>query len=177
VRVDPALSARLRDADGEQRTLAGALAQDKVLPVIDGLDEHLRALAIRQVNVVGSRLPLVLTSRAVEYAEAVAGAGRGVSQATVVELLPLAAEDIKDYLRGATSQQGPDRWDRVFRDLDTGGPVAAVLANPMMLWLARTVYEFGEHDPGELAALTDREAIENHLLDAFLPAIYPGSGS
>ena len=41
-----------------------------------------------------------------------------------------------------------------------------------MLWLARTSYQAGSRDPGELAddyRLPDKRSVERHLLDGFVP--------
>src|SRR5262249_17814760 len=56
------------------------------------------------------------------------------------------------------------------------GTVAAALATPLMVYLARTVYsDTPHHDPAELLNTTrfpSTEAIEDHLLDEFVPAVY-----
>lgn len=180
----PGLAREVRGATGEVTTLVRALAAGGILPVIDGFDElpqPLRAKAIAVINAQGSDIPLVVTSRPDEYLNAVTAAGRAISRAMVVELLPLRVPEVKAYLAEATAAAPAGRWQSVFRQMDAepGGPLARVLATPLMLWLARTVYERSDRDPGELIDMhrfSDPETIENHLLDAFVPAAYASGG-
>ncbi len=176
----PGLAVRVRAATGETTTLAYALASDGVLPIIDGLDElpePQRGKALTEINAVGSDVPLVVTCRPEEYLGAVAAAGRAVSRAVVVELLPLRVPQVETYLGEATAATLAGRWRAVFDRLDAepDGPLTSALSTPLMLWLARTVYERSDSDPGELAdaaRFSDQETIEHHLLDAFIPAVY-----
>jgi tetratricopeptide (TPR) repeat protein len=176
----PSLAERVKAATGKVTSLADALASDGVVPILDGLDElpeELRAKAIYQINARGSHRPLVLTSRSQEFLGAVGASGRAISGAKVVELRPLSVPRAKVYLGEATAAAPPERWREVFDRLDAepDGALTAVLTTPLMLWLARTIYERSDSDPGELAdreRFSDQEAIENHLLDAFVPAIY-----
>ena len=73
------------------------------------------------------------------------------------------------------------RWDPVFAVLGTGAPAGHALSTPLMVGLARAIYNPrpGElagtlRDPAELCnpALTDRTAVESLLFDAFIPAAY-----
>lgn len=158
-------------------SLAKALVPDHVIPILDGLDElpeRLRAEAIEAINAYGSNRPLVVTSREKEYAEAVAD--RAISRAMEVQLLPLRIAEVEEYLKEATTVSA-GRWDPVFSLLETdpSGPLAAVLATPLMLWLARTIYGKGERDPGDLAEAKlsgDQAALEHHLIAGFVPAVY-----
>ena len=176
----PGLAQRVRDATGKVVTLAYALATDKVLPIIDGLDEMPaaeRARAIIQINDFGSDVPIVLTSRPSEYLDAVAGVGRGISRAAVIEVKPLHVSQARTYLTEATAANPAGRWQQVFKRLDGGPdePLTRVLSTPLMLWLARTVYEYSESEPAELldrARFPNVQALEQHLLDAFVPAVY-----
>jgi len=176
----PGLTRRVRAATGKVVTLAYALATDKVLPIIDGLDEMPaaeRARAIIQINDFGSDKPLVVTSRPREYLDAVAAVGRAISLAAVIELKPLHTSQARAYLTAATAANPAGRWQRVFKRLDAGPdePLTLVLSTPLMLWLARTVYEHSESKPAELldrARFPDAQALEHHLLDAFVPAVY-----
>jgi hypothetical protein len=175
-------------ANGKTRAQA-LVTSGAVLPIIDGLDEMprpLRLKAVAKINKYGSDNPLVVTSRTDEYLDAVGKErARVVLQAVVVELCPLRAADIKDYLHETTAVIPVDRWDRVFDRLDAepDGPLTDTLANPLMLWLVGTVYERAERDPDELAdraRLASRATIERHLLAQFVPAVYadhPEQGS
>jgi hypothetical protein len=180
VRTHPGLAIGIKAATGRMVSLAEELANGGVLPILDGLDElpqDLRAEAIRAINAWGSDIPVVVASRPDEYLAAVTAAGRPVSQAMVIEILPLQVSQVESYLGHATAATRAERWRRVFDAMedDPHGPLATVLTTPLMVWLARTIYEAPDSDPNELAQgklLTDRKEIEHHLLDAFVPAVY-----
>ncbi len=159
---------------------------DRVLPVLDGLDEipqPLRSSALAAVNRALLRDdPVVLTCRAREYEEEITTAGDVLTAAAVVELCPLGHEDLRAYLRVTTPQRRAHKWDAVFTELGDhpDGPVAQALTAPLMAWLARTAYSDSPADPGELLAtdrdgnrlLGDRAAVEGCLLDRLIPAVY-----
>jgi len=74
-----------------------------------------------------------------------------------------------------------DRWSSVLAALGTPSPLGRALSVPLMLSLAREIYTPvpGGHpgaarDPAELSgpALVSREMVEQHLLDAYIPAAY-----
>lgn len=180
IRIDQELSRRPRGATGKRTTLAQLMAASRVIPIIDGIDElprRLRAEAIRRINEAGSNRPLVVTSRPAEYSAALAAAGREISRAAVVAMLPLSLPTVRAYLREAAIPRSVPRWQLVFQQLELapGGPLAAALTNPLLLWLCRRIYSQGDRDPAELAGRPDLghlRAIEKHLFGAFLPAIY-----
>ncbi|MER6313339.1 helix-turn-helix domain-containing protein [Streptomyces sp. NPDC001581] len=171
-------------------TLAAALVDAGwILPVLDGFDEMatgLLGVALRELNT--SVLPLLLTSRTEQFAEAV---GVEVLRRTAgIELLDLDADDLVHYLpRTArpTAPAGPDGpaatgWDPVLERLRTdpdgapGARLAAVLRTPLMVLLARTVYsDTPAQDP---AVLLDSDrfptpgSVEEHLLAGFVPSVY-----
>ncbi|GAA1329479.1 hypothetical protein GCM10009660_00710 [Catellatospora bangladeshensis] len=170
-------------------TTATALVDGgRVLPVLDGFDEiaeGLRDTALKAMN--ATSLPLVLTSRTAEYT---AAAERGVlSAAAGVELVGLAPADVADYLFRTARRLpagDPDKtrtaWDPVLarlrgkRDDPAVVVLAAVLSSPLMVALARTAYsDVPGRDPVELLD-GDRfpapQAVEDHLLTAFVPAAY-----
>jgi len=167
-------------SDGHQALTRAQVLVDRmrVLPILDGLDEVAetsRPLATLAINRYGWSQPLVVTCRSETYME-IAGqeGGTPVARAAVIKLLPLTTTDIEDYL-------GPDpdgRWAATFRRLDAepGGALTQVLANPLMLWLAWTIYRQPGGVPDELAdrdRFGSTEAIEHHLLTEFVPALYP----
>lgn len=180
VRNHPGLAQKVKDTTGEEARLADLMAASAVLPILDGLDElpdELREQVLTEVNAYGSGQPIVVTSRPDEYLGAVAATGRAIAKAMVVELLPLGIPQVQEYLSEATSAMPEGRWTAVFRrlDEDPGGPLASALTTPLMVWLASVIYRTAGNDPGELVTdlrFADQEAIELHLLDAFLPAIY-----
>nr|WP_047177550.1 helix-turn-helix domain-containing protein [Streptomyces sp. MNU77] len=162
-------------------TLAAALVDaGLVLPVLDGFDEiaeGLRQEALEALN--ATSLPLVLTSRAGEYAEAVSAARAPLVWAAGIELAGLAPDDLAAYLSrtarpaaqdgrapgggggegsegGEGGEGGEALWDLVLEVLRSGkdpagGRLAEVLSTPLMIALARTMYsEAPGRDPAEL---------------------------
>lgn len=178
----PHLRARVRVANGRRQNLAAALVGSGwILPVLDGLDmigDVLPSEAITAINSLGPHVPLVVTSLVEPYREAVQLSERGLSQAAVVELLPLELAEVRKYL----APDGAQRWQPVFNSLDenSDGPLAQALRTPLMAWLARTTYAHTRSitvsDPDELCdavRFPNRETIEDHLIDRLLPAAYP----
>jgi len=174
----------------DESTRAGALlASGLILPVLDGLDEipdGVRALAISQVNdALYPGEPLVITCRNQQYREAIrpaSGPGVTLRGAGAVELQPLDVTAVREYLYDdAAGPVAKARWKPVFSVLGTEAPVSQALTTPLMVGLARAIYNPrpGESartlpDPGELCspALADRAAVESLLFDAFIPAAY-----
>lgn len=172
-------------------SLAQALINTgRILPLLDGFDEipeALRPAALHALNAsFTQRSPVVLTSRSEEYRNAVRN-GDVFTAAAVIELRPLDFDDLATYL-WRTVRPGPTsggdevrtKWDPVLsrmRTLSGDSPAAslvAVLSNPLMAALARTAYSDTPGDPAELLSsrFADAEALENHLLDAFIPAAF-----
>lgn len=162
-------------------SLAGALVDaERILPVLDGFDEiasGLQGAALSALNVTDRAL--LLTSRPKEYAMAVKE--KVLSAAAGIELEDLTLDDLTDYLSYA-GRPGANVWEPVLAQLREQQPsegvlnVTAVLATPLMVALARTVYSgIPGHDPQKLLD-TDEFAtpkdIEEHLLAAFVPAAY-----
>ena len=168
-------NADLYGNDAPQRLLS----EGKIIPVLDGLDEiprELRAESISgMVQAFGRDQPFIITCRIEEYEDAVA-AGDVLGSAAVVEILPIDTDQIIAYL----SSLGPAnhvRWTPVFTRLrqDPSGPIAMALSTPLTVWLARTTYGDVGSKPEELLDSTrfdNKEAIEGHLLDKFIPAVY-----
>jgi NACHT domain len=147
------------------------VASSKVVPILDGLDEMPRALqpaAVARINEHRVYRPLIVTSREEQYLDAIRQNREGIKDAPVVAIRPLLAGDIQAYLD--PTGRGP--WAEVLARMDADGPLAAVLANPLMLWLARVVY--ADKSPGNLAFLNTRTSLENHLLEELVPAVYDG---
>lgn len=177
----PGLGEEVGRSTGETGRFADLLvAGARLIPILDGLDElpaASRAEAIAQINDLGSELPLVVTSRTDEYRDAVRRAGSGITAGTVVELCPLRVQEAEDYLREATTAQSAGRWKPLLARLNAepDGRLAATLTTPLFLWLARTIYEDRDAEPAELAdqaRFADGDAIEKHLLETFIPAVY-----
>jgi len=188
----PGLAARL-PGKPRIRGIDALLAAGLIMPILDGLDEipdTLRGIAISKINdALRPGEGIVVTCRAAAYRAAVRPAqGQEVTlRATAgIELQPLDPVDVAKYLRDdAGGPRSASRWDPVVHELRAGAPLSRFLATPLTATLARSVYNLqpGElgaaRDPAELLspALTDRAALEAHLLDAFIPAAYrTGSG-
>ncbi|MFB7666203.1 helix-turn-helix domain-containing protein [Kitasatospora sp. NPDC056138] len=186
LRDHPGLDAR---APG-RLTLAAALVDAGwILPVLDGFDEIARGLhgaALQELNAIS--LPLLLTSRTEQFAEAVAT--DVLRKAAGIDLTDLTTDDLLHYLprtaRPTAPGEGAGRaatvWDpvldRLRRQPDSRSCVnlATVLSTPLMVLLARTVYS---DTPGQdSAVLLDTvrfptpEALEEHLLAGFVPTVY-----
>ncbi|WP_328687453.1 NACHT domain-containing protein [Streptomyces caniferus] len=173
---------------GKRGNLAGLLLdEDKILPVLDGFDEiasGLHGAALRALN--RTTMPLLLTTRPAEYSRVVEDNGV-LTEAAVIELADLTVDDYADYLhRGSrpVREGGEDStaWQPVLARLreEPDGPGAAnlaqVFATPLMVALARTVYR---GTPGrrpsdllDVRKFASPEALQEHLLAAFIPAVY-----
>lgn len=152
------------------------LDSDRIMPVLDGLDELdelLHGAAIDAVDRDLGPMPLVVTCRSAEYETAVRSTGSFLRRAAVVELEPITAGEIADFLNEGR-RDDDDRWDRVLAEIRAApdGPLAAALSTPLMADLARTVYGRATTDPAALLHLRTSAAIEDHLLDAFVPTVY-----
>ncbi|MFK0295106.1 EF-hand domain-containing protein [Streptomyces sp. NPDC090442] len=179
----------LAAASPSGKTWAAALVgADYVLPILDGFDEiaiGLRKSALRELNKCG--LPLLVTSRYTEFKSAREETHVEPS-ATAIELIDLDLDDSIKYLQEATGTTLPasttvtprSGWTYVLTELRYRrhtphvANLAAVLTTPLMVTLARFVYE-SELDPSDLLKADrfgTREALENHLLDAFVTTAY-----
>ncbi|RZT77911.1 NACHT domain-containing protein [Micromonospora violae] len=170
----PELANEQKYGPGAARALVD---HDRVLLVLDGLDEMpqaLRAAAARELGDVATRngLNTVVTCRAAQYEEIVAEAGR-LPMAAEVTISPVTVEDAIEFLTGP-EPAGSRRWEQIARVMRAapGGWLAEALSTPLMIALARTVYGPGATDPDELTHLTSRAEAESHLLDQFLVGTY-----
>lgn len=152
----------------------------RLIPVLDGLDEMppaLHRIAIDALDdAVAGGGPLMVTCRGSEYQAAVAAGGGFLSRAAVVEIEPVDIGDMITFLRH--SQPVSDtRWQSVFDHLRThpSGSLARALSTPLMAHLARTAYGLPGTFPSALCdpnRFRDHRAVEEHLLDAYLPGVY-----
>ena len=185
----PALAAPPPAGMAQPTQAAALLASGLILPILDGLDEipqGVRGPAISRINDglrPGERL--VVTCRSEQYRDAIRPRG-GVEvtlrAAAAVQLCPLDDEAVRRYL--CDDAGGPSaraRWEPVIAVLGTDASAGQALRTPLMVSLARTIYNPrpGESpddvsDPAELCnpSLSDRAAVESHLLGAFIAAAY-----
>lgn len=177
----------IRESDG--RSIADALINaNLILPILDGFDEineHLRCDALVELN--KSIGPIVVTSRSAEYVSAVKSSDV-LTAAAVIAIGELTVGDLEPYLRRAsrnlTHGDGPTTttWDPVIARLKKAsrspeaGRLVAALSTPLMASLARRIYsDFPDSVPSELLdsnRFKTRLAIERHLLNAFISAVY-----
>ncbi|MFK4066274.1 NACHT domain-containing protein [Streptomyces sp. NPDC029674] len=153
------------------------VAERRVLPVLDGLDElpaqsHPQALAALN-HAIAVHGPLILTSRQAEYHQMVAESDV-ITAAAVVIAKPVEAADVADYLRCAVPPRRSAAWQPLIDELTRHpeGAVAQALSVPLNIWLARTVYASPASDPAELTRCTDAKSLQHHLLDALVPAVF-----
>lgn len=168
--------------DGPSRA-AALVTAGKILPILDGFDEiplGLHRAAMHHLNTTPDT-PIVLTSRPDEYTTAVIGTDV-LTAAAVIELADLTLDDLNGYLPRTAAGPRTGMWDpilaRMHHEPTAPGPATLrhVLTNPLMVFLARTTYsDIPGHDPTELLDPTrfaTPEAVQEHLLAAFVPAVY-----
>ncbi|QEV16390.1 NACHT domain-containing protein [Streptomyces alboniger] len=153
------------------------VAERRVLPVLDGLDElpaQLRPQALTALNhAVAVHGPLILASRQAEYHQVVTETDV-ITAAAVVVASPVEASDVADYLRCAVPPRRGAAWQPVIDELTRHpeGTVARALSVPLNIWLARTVYASPASDPADMTRCTGTKSLQHHLLDALVPAVF-----
>ncbi|MEV6302017.1 hypothetical protein AB0M02_21565 [Actinoplanes sp. NPDC051861] len=138
----------------------------KIVPVVDGLDEappQLRHRMLRDLAEAPGDLPFVLACRTGEF-HAAAGGGPRPDRVLEVELRPLSAPDAIRYLRARC------RWDATTVRADS--PLAAALTSPLLVHLIATLYRAGHLTVADLNAHTTAAGLEQHLLQAYVPAVF-----
>ena len=169
---------------------AALLASGLILPILDGLDEipdEVRGSAISHINdALRPGEQLVVTCRRQQYQDAIrpeSGIEVVLRGAAAVQLNPLNPDIVSAYLcDDASGPAARTRWRPVLDVLGTETPAGQALQVPLMVGLARTIYNprpgelSGElRDPAESCdpAVADRAAVESLLFDihtACLPA-------
>jgi hypothetical protein len=185
----PALGSPPPVGGTEPTQAAALLASGLIVPLLDGLDEipeQLRGQAISRINdALRADEQIVVTCRTKEYQDAVRpkyGVEVTFRGAAAIQLSTLDADTVGGYL--CADAGGPSvraRWEPVLKVLGTESPVGQALTTPLMVGLARAIYnprpgELTETlpDPADLCSsdLTDQTAVESLLFDAFVPAAY-----
>ncbi|MEU4213356.1 NACHT domain-containing protein [Streptomyces sp. NPDC026206] len=168
----------LPQADGKHP--AARLVQDRrILPVLDGLDElpeHRRPAVVREIDrALGEKDAVVLTCRTREY-RAGEEAGASIARAAVMEAQPVGLQEATAYLLHCAVPQARRNWKLMLDavDQEPDGPVAQALTSPLMIWLARRGFRTPPADPRDLVRrpFASREAVEKHLLDLIIPAVF-----
>ncbi|MDA3646914.1 hypothetical protein LZ318_40575 [Saccharopolyspora indica] len=157
------------------RQVEHLLADRRLLPVLDGLDEVPPRLLERALHALNrAAVPeMVITCRSAEF-EAAVSRGGALVHATVVEIEPVKPEDAREFFE-QRDLEGAQRWDDVVDTMADrpDGPLARLLSTPLMIILARRAYRRPGSRPDELAEFGTAEEAEAHLLSEFLPAVYP----
>ncbi|MFI5909798.1 NACHT domain-containing protein [Dactylosporangium sp. NPDC051541] len=151
----------------------------RLIALLDGFDEMPEERRREALLAIGNTFtdgPLVLTSRTPEYLDALTAlADNTLAAAAVLELTALPASTVRDYLQLTTAR--PTDWADVFAlDATQGGRVAAALAAPLWVDLARSTYsdpDRVDNNPRELLRLPSADAIHGQLLDRLIPTAYP----
>ncbi|MFD1546853.1 NACHT and WD40 repeat domain-containing protein [Nonomuraea guangzhouensis] len=175
------LVARLEQTYPALHTYGGDMARrlvrdDKIVPVLDGLDEMPASSLPGALAALNRSLPvetqLVLTSRTAEYTAAAQALGR----AAVVEAEPMSAGAAADYLNGILGRtvRHPG-WERLLDRLrdDESTPLSETVSSPLGMWLLRTVYEPAA-DPSRLldpARFATAAELRAYLFDRLVPAL------
>jgi hypothetical protein len=166
------------------------IAAGLIVPILDGLDEmaeSARGSAVARINEeLRPMEPIVITCRHNEYRRAISAEDR--RPAKVIAAAGIVLDDLDPaatefYLRrDAGSPEAADRWNSVFSYLGTSHPIGITLRTPLMVSLARTIYnprpgEATEDlpDPGNLLNGNEFDSasdIKQHLLNQFVRAAY-----
>jgi hypothetical protein len=146
------------------------LERQLLLPIFDGLDElpeDRHAATIQAITGSGIQ-SFVLTSRTGHVDVRSADRLRVVP---IVRLLPVEANQAAGYLGAYAGTPEIDPLIATLTDAPDG-EVAAVLGNPLMLYLTRAQYRHGGELPPELIATGSRTEIERFLIAEFIPTVF-----
>jgi hypothetical protein len=154
------------------------LQTSQILPMLDGLDEMPLPLRGSAVDALRQQITperqLILACRLTEYSEVVAEYGP-LATAAAIKLDTVPVDAAMDYLMAARPADGPTSWRPVADEARPGSPVADALKTPLMVGLARAVYERTHKDPSELTnkrRFPDASTVERHLVSAYVPSRY-----
>ncbi|WP_439657471.1 NACHT domain-containing protein [Lentzea sp. HUAS TT2] len=149
-----------------------------VVPLLDGLDEIPQDLWDDARRELGSALgardrQFALACAEYAFPTLVPDDVTTTAGTQVVRIEPVSLTSAEDYL--VKSSVDPARWRPVLDAMRVEShPVAVSLSTPLMLYLARVVFEDSRREPAELLAprLGTREAVEAELLRSYVPAAY-----
>jgi hypothetical protein len=172
-------------------TVISLVKNHHIIPVLDGLDEvdietnenapqaeRPRAAAIVHALNADRDRPVILACRSIEY-DNIATGGQGTEPETLLAsaqhiiVRPLGPQQICDYLRhrfGGHDEQLRSRWQPVADAVMDDQPLRSVLAKPLYLFLAITLYSREHTEPQELCTMTEDHARE-HLIQGFIHAV------
>lgn len=157
------------------RQLATTMAQRHILPILDGLDELRESpTALQRIERDLNGRSFVLTSRSAAFAAA--NAGGVLSEALIVELQHLRADEVRTVIHDQAPGDG--RLAPLVTELTAHptGPVAEALRTPFMLSLAM---KLNAALPADLLTAMGPDAVEKinrYLLGAFVANAYSNPG-
>lgn len=179
------LSRRLEDiypwlrAGGFGPTAIEGLVPDRILPILDGLDELPREMRPTALEALNERpeMALVLTCRTDEYRQAVKyDGGLPLSCAPAMEAADLSVEDKTEFVRRCLTANPGSGWDDLPKLLSTG-TVADALTSPLRLWLFRKVYLDGRRDAPDPRDFDTPHSFAGSLLDKLVPSLLKSSNT
>jgi hypothetical protein len=144
----PALADAFQDERQGNSQATALLSAGLIIPILDGLDEipqDVRGSAIARIN--DALRPgewVVVTCRSEQYRDAVRpadGIEVTLRAAAAVQLAPLDPHAVRNYL--CDDAGGPvarEHWRPVLAVLGTDAPIAQALNTPLMVGLARAIY-------------------------------------
>jgi hypothetical protein len=186
----PELRGEFPGNDGGEITLARALLNEhRLLLVLDGLDEispNLRGAALAEINNRDPADKMVVACRVEAYRTIEYGSQRvTLRNAACLRLNNLELGDVRSYLCPKNDEEAAKRWAPVLAAQNVDPVVSAVLATPLMVDLARAIYnpEPGRagspRNPAELLSrrkLPDQERVRAHLFKSFIDTAYRTHG-
>lgn len=185
----PELRGEFPGSDGREITLARALLDEhRLLLVLDGLDEippKLRGAALAEINNQDPADQLLVACRIDGYRDLEDGGARVTLQnAACLRLNNLDLADVRSYL--CRDPESTKRWANVLAAQDLDPVVTAVLATPLIVDLARAIYNPAPgrrgkpRNPEELLdrkALPDQEQTRAYLFKSFIDTVYRTHGA
>jgi hypothetical protein len=170
----PALCDTDRFGAGVVARLIGA---ERILPILDGLDEMDKSLQRRALDVLNTTLgvstPIVLTSRTSDYEQVIAGGAHPLRSAPVALLEDIRPDVAARYLSG----DDPAAWREVVAELTTNpyGELAKALSTPLIVSAARLTYDRPGANPNELIAVPHDDAvtIATSVIDRTIRGAFP----
>lgn len=160
------------------RAISDLVGQQRILPVLDGLDELSPGargqLLSATSRALGVRQPLILTCRPDEYHEGVAASGRVLPGGAIIALQPVAAEAAAGFLERGTAGPRAAGWHHVAAALrsEPAGPLARALSSPLMVSLVRSSGTDGGDIAAGLGGQGDQAAIEHQILQGLVDAAF-----
>ena len=168
----------LQAVDYGPDAIAQLLREGRVALFLDGLDEMpnlFRRRALHRLTGEAAGIRVVLSSRPVEYQDAIQDDGIGLPYAAVIDLQPVGPQTAADYLLAGRTGRAQLAWQHVTDQLqaDPEGVLARTLTTPLTLSLARALGP----DPAWLSSRIHTEQdLRDQLLDQTLITAYPEPG-